>query len=152
MADAGRPVLIHFLAIVKYDHMPDYPVQFMAKGRMYSAPNGRVELKYTESQPDEATGEIISSDITMTLGNDDVTMVRIGEFSNTMAFSRNQRYEGVYTTPYGEFNLSVFTRELRMKKEPGRGSVHLNYQLSIQGNVSSSHELHLEYYDETIAE
>ena len=29
-----KPVLINLLAIARYDHAPDYPIQFMTKGKL----------------------------------------------------------------------------------------------------------------------
>ena len=149
--EKGIPVLINLLAIARYEHMPDYPIQMMVKGTVFPAAEGKAVLKYTESQADEATGEVETSDITLMLESDHVTMVRTGDYSNTMSFSRGKRHEGVYVTPYGEMNMGVLTRELKTKAEPHRGFVHLKYQLDMEGSSVSVNELHLEYFsDETV--
>ncbi len=148
MEEKGIPVLINLLAIARYDHMPDYPIQFMVKGKVFPASDGKTILKYTESQTDEATGEVQDADITLMLEADHVTMIRTGETSNTMSFSHGKRHEGVYVTPYGEMNMGVFTRELKLKAEPHKGFVHLKYQLDMEGSSVSVNELHLEYFSE----
>ena len=94
---------------------------------------------------DEETGEIMTSDISLSLRNGKITMERKGDFSNTMVFAKGQRFEGVYHTPYGEMDMAVFTKEAACKFGKTEGNIHLKYQLNIQGNYTSTNELHLEY-------
>ena len=146
--DSRTPVFINLLAIARYDHMPDYPIQFMTVGNLdYSNPD-EVSLQYVESQQDEETGEILETDISLSLHNGRITMERKGEFSNTMVFSKGQRYEGIYHTPYGEMEMAVYTREAACRFGRSEGNMHLKYQLNIQGNYASTNELHLEYKSE----
>ena len=148
--DGYTPVFINLLAIARYDHMPDYPIQFMTVGNLYYTNPDDAVLQYAESQQDEETGEITKADISLSLRDGQITMERKGDFSNTMVFAKGQRFEGVYHTPYGEMDMAVYTREAACRIGSGDGSVHLKYQLSIQGNYTSTNELHLEYRkDET---
>ena len=137
-------VFINLLAIAKYDQMPDYPIQFMTTGKLIYTNPGEAMLQYVESQEDEETGEITKSDISLFISDGKVTMERSGDFSNTMVFSRGKRFEGVYHTPYGEMDMAVFTREAACRIGNKDGSMHLKYQLQIQGNYASTNELHLE--------
>ena len=139
------PVFINLLAIARYEHTPDYPIQFMTTGKLYFTSQDEASLQYVESQQDEETGEMIRSDIILSFRNGKITMERKGEFSNTMVFSRGQRFEGVYRTPYGDMDMAVFTREAACRFGSSEGSLHLKYQLNIQGNYASSNELHMEY-------
>ena len=139
------PVFINLLAIARYDHMPDYPIQFMTTGRLRYCNPDEVQLQYAESQQDEETGEIIKSDILLSLRDGRITMERKGDYSNTMVFSKGQRFEGVYHTPYGEMDMAVFTKEAACRFSSSEGNMHLKYQLNIQGNYASTNELHLEY-------
>lgn len=139
------PVFINLLAIARYDHTPDYPIQFMTIGNLsYSNPEEAL-LQYVESQQDEETGEITKSDISLSLRDGKITMERKGEFSSTMVFAKGQRFEGVYHTPYGEMDMAVFTKEAACRFGLTEGNIHLKYQLNIQGNYASINELHLEY-------
>ena len=145
MENKQTPVFINLLAIARYDQMPDYPIQFMTTGKLYYKNEQEALLQYVESQEDEETGEITKSDISLSLSNGKVTMERSGDFANTMVFSRGKRFEGVYHTPYGEMDMAVFTREAACRIGNREGSLHLKYQLQIQGNYASTNELHLEY-------
>lgn len=143
--NSSTPVFINLLAIAKYDHMPDYPIQFMTVGNLsYSGPDD-VRLQYVESQQDEETGEIMKADVSLSLRDGRITMERKGDFSNTMVFAKGQRFEGVYHTPYGEMDMAVFTKEAACRFGQAEGNIHLKYQLNIQGNYASTNELHLEY-------
>ena len=143
--NGGTPVFINLLAIARYDQMPDYPIQFMTVGNLSYTNKDEARLEYAESQQDEETGEILTSDISLSLRNGKITMERKGDFSNTMVFAKGQRFEGVYHTPYGEMDMAVFTKEAACKFGKTEGNIHLKYQLNIQGNYTSTNELHLEY-------
>ncbi len=144
------PVFINLLAIARYDHMPDYPIQFMTVGKLNYANSGEALLQYVESQQDEETGEILKSDICLSLHDGKITMERKGDFTNTMVFAKGQRFEGVYHTPYGEMDMAVFTKEAECRFGSSEGNLHLKYQLNIQGNYASTNELHLEYKAEHV--
>lgn len=145
MENKQTPVFINLLAIARYEQMPEYPIQFMTTGKLYYKNAGEALLQYVESQEDEETGEITRSDILLSLSDGKVTMQRSGDFSNTMVFSSGKRFEGTYHTPYGEMDMAVFTKEAACRIGNREGSLHLKYQLQIQGNYASTNELHLEY-------
>jgi len=141
-----KPVLINLLAIARYEHTPDYPIQFMTKGMLHYRDSGNAELVYTETQQDEDSGEIVKSDIILNCCDQRVTMERKGDFSNTMVFANGVRFEGKYKTPYGDMGLAVHTRRVECNIGEKKGAIHLKYQLDIQGNYTSTNELHLEYH------
>ena len=145
MENSHKPVFINLLAIARYDQMPDYPIQFMTVGKLFYRKPGEALLQYVESQQDDETGEITASDISLSVRDGQVTMERKGDYSNTMVFSRGQRFEGVYHTPYGEMDMAVFTKEAACRFGQAEGNIHLKYQLNIHGNYASTNELHLEY-------
>ena len=140
-----KPILINLLSIARYDQMPDYPIQFMTRGVIRMEKDGNAVIQYRESIRDEDSGEVTESDIRMECSANQVTMTRTGEYSNTMVFIPEQRFEGPYRTPYGEMNMGVFARGVQCRFGEAGGSVHLKYQLDFQGSYTSSNELHLEY-------
>ncbi len=145
VADENKPVLINLLATARYDQAPDYPIQFMTRGNLSMLPNGEAVIRYTESLHDEESGETMTALVSLEMGKSRVTMTRHGDVTNTMVFVPQQRYEGVYQTPYGEMNMGVFARDVNCMIGPDKGSVHLKYQLDFQGAYASTNELHLEY-------
>ena len=145
MENRHTPVFINLLAIARYDTMPDYPIQFMTTGKLFYGKDGEATIQYVESQEDEETGQITKADISLRMKDGKVTMERRGDYSNTMVFSKGKRFEGTYHTPYGEMDMAVFTREAACMIGHREGSLHLKYQLQIQGSYASTNELHLEY-------
>ena len=145
MAKQEKPVLINLLATARYDHAPDYPIQFMTRGSLSMLPNGEAVIRYTEALHDEESGETMTALVSLEMGKSRVTMTRHGDVTNTMVFVPLQRYEGVYQTSYGEMNMGVFARDVKCMIGPDKGSVHLKYQLDFQGAYASTNELHLEY-------
>ena len=143
------PVLINLLAMARYHQMPDYPMQMMMQGRLTFHDSQTFDLQYAECIEDEDTGENVTSDVVLTAGNGRLTMIRSGVVLNTMVFVRNQRFEGVYRTPYGEMNMAVDTREFSCRVTPERGEIHLKYLLYFDGSYASTNELHMEFFAES---
>ena len=71
-----KPVLINLLAIARYEHAPDYPIQFMTKGILRMGNGDEAVLEYTESSQDEETGEISTAQVSLSLENSRDTMRR----------------------------------------------------------------------------
>ncbi len=140
-----RPVLINLLATARYDQAPDFPVQFMTKGSLSVTANGEAVIRYTEALHDEDSGETMTAAVSLQTNGSRVTMTRHGDITNTMVFVPQQRYEGIYQTPYGDMNMGVFARDVSCTIGPEKGSIHLKYQLDFQGSYASTNELHLEY-------
>jgi len=145
MEQAYQPVWINLMAIASYDHMPEYPIQFMTAGKLWYKSPEEALLRYTESMQDEATGEITTNEVSLSVAGGRVLLNREGPVSNSMVFAENQRYEGTYHTPYGEMAMGVMARGVSCDMGPEKGSVHLRYELNLQGAYTSTNELHLAY-------
>ncbi len=145
MGEENKPVLINLLATARYDQTPDFPIQFMTRGSLSMLPNGEAVIRYTESLHDDESGETMTALVSLEMARTRVMMTRTGDVTNTMVFVPQQRYEGIYQTPYGDMNMGVFTRDIDCRIGPEKGSVHLKYQLDFQGAYASTNELHLEY-------
>ena len=141
----GIPVIVHMAALVSYNGVADDPIQVMTQGTLYHQGEHYL-LNYTESQEDEATGEVADAEIQLVLKKGQVTMNRMGDYANTMMFMKNKRFETVYYTPFGELPMAVYAREVRCELGESEGKVHLRYELSMQGAYASTNEMSLEYW------
>ena len=142
--ETGVPVLINLTSQASYQGYADEPIRVLTTGTLI--PRGQdCLLKYTERTEDEQTGEIEEEQILLTLGKDQVTMNRTGAYANTMMFKKNRRFETSYRTPFGELPMAVFSRDVHCRLGEKEGTVHLKYELSMQGNYTSTNELHLVY-------
>ncbi len=151
MKNRETPVFINLTSRATYDGGVVYPVQFITSGTLIRPDRDRYVIRYRESQEDENTGEIVNSDIELELTKNQVIMTRLGDFSSMMVFARDQRFEGRYTTPYGDMEMAVFTRRLKCDLGEREGSVHLEYQLHLQGSYASTNERHLAYQAGAVA-
>lgn len=141
----GIPVVINLASLASYDGITDDPMQVMTTGTLFPQ-EGFSLLKYQERQEDEATGEVMESEIQLMLKKDQVTMNRMGAFSNTMMFKSNKRFETTFQTPFGELPMAIYSRDVKCDIGNRQGKVHLKYELSMQGAYASTNELHLEYW------
>lgn len=141
----GIPVMISLASLASYNGVAEDPMQVVTTGILTSR-DGFSLLRYKERQEDEETGRVMESDIQLVLKKDEVTMNRMGEFSNTMLFHRNKLFETTFHTPYGDLPMAVYSRDVRCDVGEESGKVHLKYELSMQGAYASTNELHLEFY------
>ena len=146
MKDKGTPVLIRLKAMASYEGIESVPIQLMTMGTLTKQPEKEhYIIRYRETDRDETTGETMVSDVELDLKKNRVIMNRSGDFSNTMVFARDQRFDGQYRTPYGDMDMTVYTRHLQCSVGEKEGSLYLKYQLNLQGNYASTNELHLNY-------
>lgn len=139
------PVMISLASLASYNGVAEDQMQIVTTGTLMPQ-EGFSLLRYRERQEDEETGEVMESDIQLVLKKDEVTMNRMGEFSNTMLFHRNRRFETTFRTPYGDLPMAVYARSVQCEVGEESGKVHLKYELSMQGAYASTNELHLEFY------
>ena len=118
----GVPVMIHLSALASYHGIPDDPIQMLTSGTLIPGDDYSL-LQYREVQQEAETGEVTESDIQLVIRQNQVTMNRVGEYANTMLFQRNKHFETVYHTPFGEMNMTVFTREARWTAGPKDGRI-----------------------------
>lgn len=139
------PVLINLVSTARYgEGMPDLPMQLMLKGEV-NTEGPKTVIRYRETDQDEDTGEVMHTDIQLTVEAEQVMMERKGPFSNTMVFAKGRRFEGIYVTPYGEMDMATYTHTVQCDVTPEKGTIRLKYQLDVQGGFASTNELRLEY-------
>ncbi len=114
------------------------PIRLMCHGRMKPTAEGCL-LRYEEIQQDD-NGETDVQDVILNIQHTPqprVTMTRIGDFGTTMAFVKDRRFEGAYHTPFGDLLLALYATQVQCKVAEDHGSVHLEYQLDMQGSYSA---------------
>ncbi len=140
-----QPVLINLFSTAHYgDGMPDLPMQLMLKGEL-TVEDRKTMIHYCETDKDEESGQVINTDIQLTVEAQQVMMERKGPFSNTMVFAKGRRFEGIYVTPFGEMDMATYTHAVHCDIAPEKGTIRLKYQLDVQGSYASTNELRLEY-------
>lgn len=71
--------------------------------------------------------------VTLVAAPHEVTVTRRGAARSRLVFRPGERYEGIYGTPYGAFDLAVYTHSLTCGLTGSGGRVALNYTLTLGG-------------------
>lgn len=122
----------------------DAPIQLITTGQL-TLSGGTYTLRYQESQPEDEGGQVATQNITLQMQPGRVVMTRDGDFGTSMVFVKGRRFEGAYHTPYGDLAMAVYATRVSCRLGTERGSVHLQYQLDMQGSFAAMHDLTLEY-------
>lgn len=127
-----------------YPGEDEEPIRVTTTGRL-KVSGSQYTLYYQETQPEDEKGKTSTQNITLQMQPGRVMMTRAGDFGTSMVFVKGQRFEGAYHTPYGNLGMAVYATRVNCKLTPEHGTVHLQYQLDMQGSYSALHELSLEY-------
>lgn len=141
----AKPVLVTLVSgSHSGDSEPEELIRLRCQGELKETSTGYL-LRYQEVQTDEETGKTVSQDVILSLQPDRVTMNRLGAFGTTMVFVKDRRFEGAYHTPYGDLGLALFATQVSCRLGPDSGSVHLEYQLDMQGNYAAVQTIDVTY-------
>ena len=136
-----KQVLVSIMGWTRDDEGLDDPMRLLTTGTL-TGDKDAWRIDYTETEPDD--GE--THDVTLTLGRGVVTMQRTGQFATSMVFDQGRRFEGSYSTPYGELAMGVYPTHVRYRVDPDHmGEVNLTYQLDLQGQFAAMHELRIRF-------
>lgn len=148
MEKKSKPVLV---TLVSGSHAegsePEEIIRLRCQGELKESTSGYL-LRYQEVQTDDETGRPVSQDVILSLQPDRVTMNRLGAFGTTMVFVKDRRFEGAYHTPYGDLGMALFATQVNCQLGPESGSVHLEYQLDMQGNYAAVQTIDVTYTTE----
>lgn len=142
-----RPVLVSLKSSARNGEEETPVMSLRCQGQLRMTATGYM-LRYTEVQKDEDTGRAVSQDVILALQNDRVTMTRLGEYGTTMVFIKDRRFQGAYHTPYGDLELALFATQVNVQMGPESGSVHLEYQLDMQGSYAAVQVIDVTYTTE----
>ncbi len=137
----GKDVLLTVTGLANNVDEDDGAMRLTTVGRL-TGKKDKWKLKYTEMQPD--TNE--KHNITMTMDKGVVTMMRDGAYGTNMVFEKGYRYESSYQTPFGALDMGIYPTHVNYDVgEDGNGEVNLKYQLDIQGQYTSFHDLRIRF-------
>ena len=127
----------------KYGESLDDQVEFITEGRFYKRGNS-FYLVYDETDPDGFEDVTTSLKIT----GDKIKMKRYGDelgIETAIEFEIGKRYNGVYDTPYGPFEMEVLTNDIKNNiLNVGEGSLDIDYDISLKGLSEGRNMLKIE--------
>jgi len=76
-----------------------------------------------------------------------IQLIRSGELRMRLKFAYQEKIETMYRTPYGLFEITTFTHNLRfsLKDQPVSGSMIIDYDLYSQNEKVGEYHLSLEF-------
>lgn len=75
--------------------------------------------------------------------NESITMTRFGESNSKIVFNKSEPMSSVYKTPYGAFDMSVFTESLDYELKEYHGHIHIAYKMILEKLSNSENVLNI---------
>ena len=121
-----KDVVISIKGIQKYETTDPDVIELVTAGRLT-----RVGESYTLSyQESELTG-LEGTLTTIQVDGEQVTLMRVGEFTSQMVFQEGRRHLSMYNTPYGAMAIGVNTRHLLADLTDQGGDIEIDYAIEI---------------------
>ncbi|MDA9470251.1 DUF1934 domain-containing protein [Enterococcus sp. 5H] len=137
----GTPVSIQLKTVVD---------QAGEKKNFYFDLDGQIvkigDTLYIRYKEEQEAGEAIP--VTIKVEPDGkIQLIRAGEMRMRLKFDYQERLDTSYRTPYGLFQISTFTKNLRfsLKDQPVAGSILIDYDLYSQAEKIGEYHLELEF-------
>ena len=121
-----KDVVISIKGIQKYEDTDPDVIELVTEGRLT-----RVGESYTLSyQESELTG-LEGTLTTIQVDGEQVTLMRVGEFTSQMVFQEGRRHLSMYNTPYGAMAIGVNTRHLLADLTDQGGDIEIDYAIEV---------------------
>lgn len=134
------PVLISIRSIAHRDEgAEDEAITILTSGTLALHNEQSATICYEETLDESMPPQTVE----ITIEDDCATMQRGGDYSTSMVFRKDCRYEGEYHTPFGDMELAVFCTRLNCQLGPDGGLIRLRYQLDLNGRFAAVHEMEL---------
>ena len=121
-----KDVIISIRGIQKYEHADNDTIELVTQGRLHRDEGG-FTLSYQESELTGLEGTLT----TIQVDGEQVTLMRVGEFTSQMVFQEGRRHLSMYNTPYGAMAIGVNTRHLLADLTDQGGDIEIDYAIEI---------------------
>lgn len=138
------PVLISINASAHRDYSGEEPMAMLTSGELCVTPE-RMIVRYEETLDESAPPQPIE----LTVTDDSITMARGGDYETSMVFTKGQRFEGQYKTPFGSIALAVYCTRLKSELTREGGLLSFSYQLDLNGQFASMNDMELRIIPQT---
>lgn len=113
-------------------------IEMTTQGTLERQENG-VILTYEDAESDA-----FDCETAICVDGDVVSMKKKGGFETHFIFETSKTYSTIYTTPFGEMNITIFPTLVDSNIEDDKGRIDLEYVLSI-GDAQMVNRLNLHY-------
>ena len=127
-----KDVVISIKGMQKYDNTDPDVIELVTEGRLTREGN-RDTLSYQESELTGLEGTLT----TIQVDGEQITLMRMGEFTSQMVFQEGRRHLSMYNTPYGAMAIGVNTRHLLAELDDHGGNIEIDYCIEVDHAVAS---------------
>jgi len=138
-----KPILVSVKSIQRDSDGEDTVVELVSSGQ-FTERNGVKYIRYEESS---VTG-LEGVKTTIKIYSDSIVLLRTGTVTMRHEYVRGQLKDTTYETPYGILHMAVKTHELEVDVHDGVGSVHLGYDISVEGQWQFYNQLDITLQEE----
>lgn len=121
-----KDVVISIKGMQKYDNTDPDVIELVTQGRL-TREGESYTLSYQESELTGLEGTLT----TIQVDGEQVTLMRVGEFTSQMVFQEGRRHLSMYNTPYGAMAIGVNTRHLLAELNDQGGDIEIDYSIEI---------------------
>ena len=126
-----KTVVISVKGMQKYENAAPDVVELVTEGKLSRA-GSTYTITYEESEVTGMEGTVTTS----LVEGEQVTMMRLGEFSAQMVFQEGRRHLSLYNTPYGSMTIGVHTNHLLVDLDEQGGVVEVDYAIEMDHAVA----------------
>ena len=137
---SGTPILLSLQTSSSAEGEQTDGLQLLTSGELITLPDGYL-IRYEETIFESAA----PTRVELSLREGLVTIQRQGEFEINLVFRKGQRYESQYATPFGAVDMAIFCTKMRYGMDARGGSLHLQYQLDLNGQFVAMHEMDMRF-------
>ena len=121
-----KDVIISIRGTQDYAGTDKDTMELVTEGKLEEQ-DGTLRLTYEES---ELTG-MEGTTTVFQVEPEKVTLLRLGNVSSEMVFEEGHRHMSLYSTPYGNMEISIMARRLHSTLEPSGGRLEIDYDIEI---------------------
>lgn len=121
-----KAVVISIKGMQKYDNADPDVIELVTEGRL-TREGSSYTLSYQESELTGLEGTLT----TIQVDGEQVTLMRVGEFTSQMVFQEGRRHLSMYNTPYGAMAIGVNTRHLLAELDDQGGDIEIDYSIEV---------------------
>jgi uncharacterized beta-barrel protein YwiB (DUF1934 family) len=137
--EAMHTVVVSVIGIQRDQAGEKNRLEMMTAGRHYQK-NNIDYIRYDES----AISGLEGTHTTLKIMEHCLVLLRMGTVEQKMVFQQGLVEDSLYHTPFGDFQLSVRTNELKIQLNEGRGTIQVDYELMLDGQWQSANQLMIE--------
>ena len=137
-----KDVVISVMGMQKYEKQDSDKVELVTEGRLIREA-GNYVITYNESDMTGLEGTVTT--IQVNPEQDQITLIRVGQFNSQMVFQEGRRHLSMYNTPYGAMAIGVNTRHMYAELNDVQGEIEVDYNIEVEHSVAGRNIFKISY-------